>query len=141
MAGINKAILVGNVGQSPTTRTMSNGEMVANFSVATSETWKDKQTGERREATEWHRIVAYRQLAEIIDRYLTRGSKVYIEGKIKTRKWTDRDGVEKYTTEIIADQMQMLSPRDNQAPPPAQSSQPAPPPATNADGFNDDIPF
>jgi len=107
MASVNKVILVGNLGRDPETRYMPNGEAVTNFSIATTETWKDK-SGEKKEATEWHRITMYRKLAEIAAEYLKKGSSVYIEGKLQTRKWTDKDGVEKYTTEIIGDVMQML---------------------------------
>lgn len=111
MASVNKVILVGNLGRDPETRYMPNGEAVTNFSIATTETWKDK-SGEKKEATEWHRITMYRKLAEIASEYLKKGSSVYIEGKLQTRKWTDKDGVEKYTTEIVADVMQMLGGKD-----------------------------
>ena len=108
MAGVNKAIIIGHLGQSVELRTMPNGVPVANMSVATSEKWTDKQTNEQREVTEWHRIVLYRRLAEIAGEYLRKGSKVYVEGKLKTRKWKDQGGIERYTTEIIADSLQML---------------------------------
>ncbi|MBE2895749.1 single-stranded DNA-binding protein [Pasteurellaceae bacterium HPA106] len=113
MAGVNKAIIVGNLGNDPEVRSMPDGLIVANISVATSEAWKDKNTGEHREVTEWHRIVLYRRLAEIASEYLNKGSKVYIEGRIKTRKWTDQNGVERYTTEIIAGNLQMLDSKNN----------------------------
>lgn len=111
MASVNKVIIVGNLGRDPETRYMPNGEAVTNIAVATTESWKDKQTGEKREQTEWHRIVFYRKLAEIAGQYLKKGSQVYIEGRLFTRKWTDKDGVERYTTEIIADTLQMLGAR------------------------------
>jgi len=111
MASVNRVILVGNLGRDPETRYMPNGEAVTNFSIATTETWKDK-SGEKKEATEWHRITMYRKLAEIAAEYLKKGSSVYIEGKLQTRKWTDKDGVEKYTTEVVADVMQMLGGKD-----------------------------
>ncbi len=103
MAGsVNKVILIGNLGQDPEVRTMGNGGKVVNFSVATSESWKDKQSGERREKTEWHRVVIFNEaLGGVAERYLKKGSKVYIEGSLQTRKWTDRDGNDKYTTEIV----------------------------------------
>ncbi|MFQ1049039.1 single-stranded DNA-binding protein [Avibacterium paragallinarum] len=113
MAGINKAIIVGNLGNDPEIRTMQNGDQVATISVATSESWTDKQTGERRELTEWHRIVLYRRLAEIAGQYLKKGSKVYVEGRIRTRKWQDQHGVERYTTEIQDDSLQMLDSRQD----------------------------
>lgn len=106
--GINKVILVGNLGQDPELRYMPQGGAVANLSIATSETYKDKATGQPKEVTEWHRVVIYQRLAEIAGEYLRKGSKVYIEGKLKTRKWQDQQGVERYTTEIVANEMQML---------------------------------
>ena len=106
--GLNKVMLIGNLGQDPDIRYMPNGNAVANISIATTETWKDKDTGEKHEKTEWHRIVAFRKLAEIIGEYLKKGSQVYVEGKLQTRKWQDADGNDKYTTEIVADTMQML---------------------------------
>jgi single-strand DNA-binding protein len=108
MASVNKVIIVGNLGQSPETRYMPNGDAVTNISVATTESWRDKNTGEKKEQVEWHRITFYRKLAEIAGQYLQKGSQVYIEGRLQTRKWTDKEGVERYTTEIIADTMQML---------------------------------
>ena len=115
MAGVNKVILIGNLGNDPDMRYMPNGEPVANISIATSETWNDKNTGEKRERTEWHRVVAYRKTAEIIGQYTRKGSKLYVEGKLQTRKWTDNNGVDRYTTEIIADSVQLLdSRRDDQ---------------------------
>jgi single-strand DNA-binding protein len=111
MASVNKVIIVGNLGRDPETRYMPNGEAVTNVAVATTESWKDKNSGEKKELTEWHRITFYRKLAEIAGQYLKKGSQVYVEGRLQTRKWTDKDGVEKYTTEIIADSMQMLGSR------------------------------
>jgi len=109
--GINKVIIVGNLGQDPEVRFMPNGGAVANFTVATSETWKDKQTGEQKEKTEWHRIVMYQRLAEIAGEYLKKGSKVYLEGRLQTRKWQNQQGADQYTTEIIVNDMQMLDSR------------------------------
>jgi single-strand DNA-binding protein len=108
MAGVNKVILIGNLGADPEVRHLQNGASVANFRIATSETYKDKTTGERREQTEWHSIVAWRGLAEITEKYLRKGTKVYVEGKLRTRKWQDKDGIERYTTEVHADEMTML---------------------------------
>ena len=113
MAGVNKVIILGNLGNDPEVRYMPNGEPVANISIATSETWNDKNTGEKRERTEWHRVVAYRKTAEIIGQYTRKGSKLYVEGKLQTRKWTDNNGVDRYTTEIIADSVQLLDSRDD----------------------------
>ncbi|WP_194727090.1 single-stranded DNA-binding protein [Noviherbaspirillum malthae] len=112
MASVNKCIIVGNLGRDPESRAMPNGDMVTNIAVATTESWKDKQSGEKRELTEWHRITLYRKLAEIASQYLKKGSQIYIEGRLQTRKWTDKEGVERYTTEIIADTMQMLGSRN-----------------------------
>jgi len=108
MASINKVILIGRLGRDPEIRYTPNGDAVANFSIATSENWKDKNTGEKKEKTEWHRLVAFRRLAEIIGEYLTKGSQIYIEGKLQTREWDDKEGVKRYTTEIVVNQMQML---------------------------------
>jgi single-strand DNA-binding protein len=111
MAGVNKAILIGNLGRDPEVRYTQEGAAVATFSIATSEEWKDRNTGEKRERTEWHRIVAWRRLGEICGEYLSKGRQVYIEGRIQTREWEDKDGIKRYTTEIVADKMQMLGPR------------------------------
>ena len=153
--GINKVILVGNVGQDPETRYMPNGNAVTNISIATSETWKDKNTGEQQERTEWHRVTFYQRLAEIVAEYVKKGSKLYVEGRLQTRSW-EQDGVKKYATDIIANEMQMLDSRgssgDNYAPSPNQSqSAPSAPPPKNEtptqqapadmDSFDDDIPF
>ncbi len=111
MASVNKVILVGNLGRDPEIRSFSNGDRVANVNLATTDRWKDKQSGEMREATEWHRIVFNGRLVDIVEQYLRKGSQVYVEGSLRTRKWQDKDGQEKYTTEIRVDQMQMLGGR------------------------------
>jgi len=136
MAGVNKVILLGNLGKDPEAKFMQNGDPVCTLTIATSESWKDKATGEKREATEWHRVVAYRALAKIMDDWLHKGSKVYIEGKIRTRKWQDQNGQDRYSTEIIADQMQMLDARGQQS----ATETPAAP-APQDQGGHDDIPF
>ena len=109
--GINKVIIVGNVGGDPETRYMPSGSAVTNLTVATNESWKDKQSGEQKERTEWHRVAMFNRLAEIAAEYLRKGSQVYIEGKLRTRKWQDKSGNDRYTTEIVADEMQMLGGR------------------------------
>ena len=137
--GINKVIIIGNLGNDPEVKYMPNGGAVANVTIATSESWKDKNTGEQQEKTEWHRVVFFRRLAEIVGEYLKKGSKVYIEGKLQTRKWQDKDGNDRYTTEIIAHEMQMLDSRRGDKERPASGStarQPA-----DTDDFDDDIPF
>ena len=147
--GVNKVILIGNLGQDPEVRYMPNGNAVTNISVATSESWKDKNTGADQERTEWHRVVMFRRLAEIAGEYLRKGSKVYIEGKLQTRKWQDQQGQDRYTTEIVADNMQMLDSRGGGSTgfAPQQPSRQAPaggqaPSQAPADGgFEDDIPF
>lgn len=111
--GVNKVILLGHLGGDPEVRYTQGGDAVATISIATSESWTDKQTGEKKEATEWHRVVFFRKLAEIVGQYLTKGSKVYVEGSLKTRKWQDQQGQDRYTTEIRADEMQMLDSKDN----------------------------
>ena len=158
MAGINKVIIVGNLGNDPEIRTMPNGDMVTKISVATSESWTDKNTGERKTQTEWHSIVFHRRQAEVAGEYLRKGSKVYIEGRLKTRKWQDQNGQDRYTTEIQGDVLQMLDSRSDRqsggyapaAQPsyPSQSqstprSAPASKPVAEApmDNFDDDIPF
>ena len=115
MAGINKVILIGNLGRDPEVRYTPSGAAVANFTIATSEEWKDKDTGEKRERTEWHRIVAWGRLGEICGEYLHKGKQVYIEGRLQTRDWEDRDGNKRYTTEIVAQSMQMLGPAGREA--------------------------
>lgn len=146
--GINKVILIGNLGQDPEVKYMPNGNAVANITVATSESWKDKNTGEQVDKTEWHRVVFFRRLAEIVGEYLKKGSKIYIEGKLQTRKWQDNNGQDRYTTEIIANEMQMLDSRggggndfnqDHSGQQQSAPSQAAPAPANN--DFDDDIPF
>lgn len=151
--GVNKVILIGNLGADPETRYMPSGGAVTNIRLATSESWKDKNTGETQERTEWHRVVFFNRLAEIAAEYLRKGSKVYIEGSIRTRKWQGQDGQDRYTTEIVASDMQMLDSRggagDFAEPPaqrqasPSQSSQrpAAAPPADTMQDFDDDIPF
>ena len=111
MASVNKVIIVGNLGRDPETRYLPSGEAVTNISIATTDTWKDKASGEKKEATEWHRVAFFGRLAEIAGEYLKKGSQVYIEGRLETRKWTDKEGKERYTTEIRADRMQMLGSR------------------------------
>ena len=143
---VNKCLFIGNLTADPEIRTMPNGEQVANITVATSESWTDKNTGERKEQTEWHRIVLYRRLAEIAGQYLRKGSQVYIEGRLKTRKWQDQNGQDRYTTEIQGDNLQMLGGRqDNQQDKPQkkQSQQAKDPLSAMAeqDGFDDNIPF
>lgn len=122
MASVNKVILVGNLGRDPEVRTFSNGDRVANVTIATTDKWKDKQSNEMRESTEWHRIVFNGRLAEIVEQYLRKGSQIYVEGSLRTRKWTDKDGLEKYTTEIRADQMQMLGSRQGMGGPAGDDS-------------------
>ena len=161
MASINKVILVGNLGQDPEVKYMPSGGAVTNLSIATTDSWKDKATGEKRENTEWHRVVFFNRLAEIAGEYLRKGSQVYIEGNLRTRSWED-NGVKKYTTEIVAREMQMLGSRaggsgdfasaqQGGAPQqsrsaPQQASKPSqqerkPEPPQNFDNFDDDIPF
>lgn len=147
MSGINKAILIGHLGQNPDTRYMANGDPVCNFSLATSEKWRDRVTGETKEATEWHKVVCYRGLAKIAEQYLHKGSKVYIEGKIKTRKWMDKEGHDRYTTEIVADEMTLLDSRpssaaqgDFQAPAPRPAQRESCPQHASQEP-DDDIPF
>jgi single-strand DNA-binding protein len=109
--GINKVILIGNLGQNPEVRYMPNGNAVANVTLATSDSWKDKNTGETQERTEWHRVVFFKRLGEIVGEYCKKGSKIYVEGRLQTRKWQDKNGQDRYTTEIVADQMQLLDSR------------------------------
>jgi len=115
MAGINKVILVGNLGKDPEVRYLEGGTAVANFPIATSETYKDRTSGERKTNTEWHNIVVWRGLAEIAEKYLKKGSQIYLEGKLRTRQWQDKDGNNRYTTEIVADNLQMLGRKDDGA--------------------------
>lgn len=151
--GVNKVILVGNLGRDPEVRYAPNGQAVANVTIATSESWKDKNTGDKQERTEWHRVVFFGRLAEIAGEYLKKGAQVYIEGRLQTRKWQDKEGADRYTTEIVANDMQMLgsragagSPADsfNQEPAFAEGGGGKPAarqPAKVAEGFDDDIPF
>lgn len=152
--GINKVILIGNLGQDPEVKYMPNGGAVANITVATSDSWKDKNTGEMQERTEWHRVVFFRRLAEIAGEYLKKGSKVYIEGRLQTRKWQDQQGNDRYTTEIIANEMQMLDSRGGSGTgaggggydQTSGQGQAAPAPAATSTSdmggnFDDDIPF
>jgi single-strand DNA-binding protein len=168
MASINKVILIGNLGRDPEVRYTPSGAAVCNVTIATSRNWKDKTSGEKVEETEWHRVVFYDRLAEIAGEYLKKGRSVYVEGRLKTRKWTDKDGVDKYTTEIVADNMQMLGGREGMgggdeggsrsyaggggggdggeraarpAQRPAAGNKPAPKTATGFDDMDDDIPF
>ena len=148
MASVNKVILVGRLGKDPETRYMPNGDAVTNITLATSENWKDKN-GEKQEKTEWHRVTFYRKLAEIAGEYLKKGSMAYVEGRLETRKWTDKAGVEKYTTEIIANEMQMLSSRSGggntfevmDKEPASGGAKPAKKSGGEFDDFEDDIPF
>ncbi|MEM7250564.1 MAG: single-stranded DNA-binding protein [Pseudomonadota bacterium] len=151
--GINKVILVGNLGADPETRYMPSGGAVTNVRIATSDSWRDKQSGEQRERTEWHRVVFFNRLAEIAAEYLRKGSQIYIEGRLQTRKWQGQDGQDRYTTEIVANEMQMLGGRGGgSAPsaPPDDWGEPMPAAASSggggggargSDDFDDDIPF
>jgi single-strand DNA-binding protein len=139
--GINKVILVGNVGKDPETRYMPNGGAVTNLTIATSEQWKDKNTGENQERTEWHRVTFYQKLAEIVAEYVKKGSKLYVEGSLRTRSW-EQDGVKRYATEIIASEMQMLDGKGGERPAQQQQHKPAQQSgAPPQDQFDDDIPF
>jgi single-strand DNA-binding protein len=164
MASVNKVILIGNLGRDPEVRYAPSGSAICNVTLATSRQWKDKTSGEKQEETEWHRVVFYDRLAEIAGEYLKKGRPVYVEGRLKTRKWTDKDGVEKYTTEIVADQMQLLGSREGMgggdeggggggysragsgegrpaARPSAPAAKPAAKSSTGFDDMDDDIPF
>ena len=158
--GINKAILIGNLGNDPDIRYTASGTAIANISLATAESWRDKNSGEQQERTEWHRIVFFGRLAEVVGEYLRKGSQIYVEGRIQTRKWQDKEGNDRYSTEVVANEMQMLGGRgggagagapmhpDSQArAPEARNTAPPPdkpaarPGAAPADDFDDDIPF
>ena len=156
MASVNKVIIIGNVGRDPETRYSPNGGAICNLSIATTRNWKDKASGEKREETEWHRVVFYDRLAEIVGEYVKKGRPIYVEGRLKTRKWQDKDGVEKYTTEIIAEEMQLLGSREGGGGMGYESGgysrEPAgggggrapakkPAPAPTFDNMDDDIPF
>ncbi len=145
--GVNKVILVGNLGNDPDMRYTAGGAAVANISLATTDSWRDKESGEKQERTEWHRVVFFGRLAEIVGEYLRKGSQIYVEGRLQTRKWQDKEGTDRYTTEIVANDMQMLGSRSGgsanfDSPPPeqdtAQKSEPIP---AADDDFDDDIPF
>lgn len=145
--GVNKVTLIGHLGQDPQTRAMPSGKSVVNLRIATTDQWRDKQTGENREATEWHNVVMFDRLAEIAAEYLRKGSQVYVEGRLRTRKWQDREGQDRYTTEIVANEMQMLGGRGAAAASPperpadrAEDRSPRVEPAA-AESFDDDIPF
>ena len=139
MASINRATIIGNVGRDPELRYTPSGAAVCNVTIATSRNWKDKTSGEKVEETEWHRVVFYDRLAEIAGEYLKKGRSVYVEGRLKTRKWTDKEGVERYTTEIVAENMQMLGGREDgeQPAPTALRQAPKPAPKSSATGFDD----
>jgi single-strand DNA-binding protein len=152
--GVNKVILIGHLGKDPEMRYSPNGGAVANVTLATSESWKDKNTGEKKESTEWHRVVFFGKLAEIVGEYLKKGSQVYVEGRLQTRKWQDKEGKDRYTTEIVAGEMSMLGGRGDrgapadfdagdQSPAPRESRAPAAAGAGKSGGgdFDDDIPF
>lgn len=150
--GVNKVILIGNLGRDPEVRYMPSGGAVANVTLATSESWKDRQTGETQERTEWHNVVFFNRLAEIAGEYLRKGSKIYVEGSLRTRKWQGKDGQDRYTTEIVANEMQMLDSRGggsgsgSSAPARSQRQEqddyePSRPSSQGVEDFDDDIPF
>jgi single-strand DNA-binding protein len=158
MSSVNKVILIGNLGKDPEMRYMPSGEAIANFSLATSEAWTDKASGDKKEATEWHRVVFFGRTAEVVGQYVKKGSKIYVEGRLQTRKWQDKEGQDRYTTEVRGDVMRMLDRRGESSgpmdhePPAAESRRPAssgaakpaarPAPATSGfDDMDDDIPF
>ena len=147
--GVNKVILIGNLGNDPDIRYTASGAAVANISLATAETWRDKETGDQQERTEWHRIVFFGRLAEIVGEYLKKGSQIYVEGRLQTRKWQDKEGNDRYTTEIVANEMQMLGsrgvssgPSDIDQSPTAEKAETGKPTKKQSDeDFDDDIPF
>lgn len=149
MASVNKVIIVGNIGKDPETRYAPNGDAICNITVATTDSWKDKQTGEKKEQTEWHRVSFYGRLAEIAGQYLRKGSAVYVEGSLRTRKWQDKEGQDRYTTEIRADSMQMLggkqdggeTPKENTGRSARQEAAPKSKEESGFGGMDDDIPF
>jgi len=155
MASVNKVILIGNLGRDPETRYSADGAAITNITLATTDRWKDKASGEMKELTEWHRVVFFSRLAEIAGEYLRKGRPVYVEGRLRTRKWQDKEGQDRYTTEIVADQMQMLGSREgagvpaaggelDEAPPArtgGATNRPAGKPAANMADLDDDIPF
>ena len=145
---VNKVILIGNLGKDPEVRRLENGTVVASFPIATSETYTDRTTGERKDNTDWHNIVVWRGLAEVVEKYVRKGQKIYIEGKLKTRSWTDQSGATRYTTEVVADELTILTPRNDQEKPsssntpPYPSEEPQNPSPMNLDiSPNDDLPF
>lgn len=146
---VNKVILIGNLGKDPEVRRLENGAVVANFSIATSETYVDRTTGERKDNTDWHNVVVWRGLAEVVEKYVKKGTKVYIEGKLRTRSWTDQQGATRYTTEVVADELTILTPRGEQgqapaaqAPAPYPTNEPQNPSPMNLEmDPNDDLPF
>lgn len=135
MSSVNKAIILGRLGQDPETRNTASGAAVANLSIATSESWKDKTSGEKKEKTEWHRVVLFNRVAEVARDYLKKGSQVYIEGKLQTRKWQDNDGNDRYTTEIVGNELKMLGSKADSHTAPKQTQE------SKQDDFDDDIPF
>lgn len=158
MASLNRVILIGHLGKDPEVRYLPSGKAVANVSLATSESWKDKETGEKQQRTEWHRVTFYSPLAEIVERYLKKGALIYIEGRLQTHKWQDKNGQDRYTTEVIVNEMKMLGGKEDRAavPPPAPSARSTAPPVprnprhtasmqaqapVDAGEFDDDIPF
>lgn len=148
MASLNKATIIGNLGRDPEVRFTADGKPIANFSIATTDKWKDKSTGEQKEATEWHRCVAYDRLAEIVQQYVKKGSSIYVEGSLKTRKWSDKDGIERYTTEITVQSLQLLGGQQSGgqgvAPAPrtaAPAPRAKPAPASTAMDDDSEIPF
>jgi single-strand DNA-binding protein len=150
MASLNKVTLIGNLGKDPETRYMTNGDAVTNITIATTESWKDKATGEKQEKTEWHRVTFYRRLAEIASEYLKKGSQIYVEGRLETRKWQDKEGKDRYTTEVIANEMLMLGSRGGMGAPSSSGDEERPStpaaktsskPGAKFDDFEDDIPF
>jgi single-strand DNA-binding protein len=145
MSGVNKVILIGRLGKDPEVRSLESGVMVANFTLATSEVYRDRSSGERKETTEWHNIVLWRNLAEVAQKYLHKGDMVYIEGKLRTRTW-EKDGVTRYTTEVVADNMTMLTPRGSSSASPSEAAPVSKPAAENLSampetGATDDLPF
>lgn len=145
---VNKVILIGNLGKDPEVRRLENGAVVANFSIATSETYVDRATGERKDNTDWHNIVVWRGLAEVVEKYVKKGIKVYVEGKLRTRSWTDQTGATRYTTEVVADELTILTPRNDQErqmssnTPPYPTEPPHSPSPMDLDiSPNDDLPF
>lgn len=145
---VNKVILIGNLGKDPEVRRLENGAIVASFPIATSESYTDRTTGERKDNTDWHNIVVWRGLAEVVEKYVRKGQKIYVEGKLKTRSWTDQSGATRYTTEVVADELTILTPRNDQEKPassntpPYPSDEPQNPSPMNLDiSPNDDLPF